>query len=384
MVSIPYGKQTIDESDVREVIEILQSDWLTQGPKVQEFEKSLAGYCGARYAAVFSNGTAALQAAYFAAGLKGGDEIITSPITFSGTTNAALWQGIKPIFADIDPASANLDPVACKKAITPKTKALVPVDYAGLPADLDAFRSLADSNGIVLIEDACHALGAAYRGKKIGAWSDLTVFSFHPVKSITTGEGGAVLTQNEGFYKKLVRFRDHGMQRGEDWKYSVEELGINGRLTDLQCALGLSQLKRLDEFIERRREIARRYEEIFKSWPELELFPPAATADSSRHLFVLKLRGSLAAHRQEIFRSMRKRGIGVQVHYIPVYWHPLYEKLGYKKGLCPKAEDFYQRILSIPIYPSLTKAQQDQVIDTLRGVLDGICVAAPPDRGKRS
>ncbi|MBI4061536.1 MAG: UDP-4-amino-4,6-dideoxy-N-acetyl-beta-L-altrosamine transaminase [Elusimicrobia bacterium] len=370
-IRIPYGRQTIDDSDVRAVSEALRSDWLTQGPKVEEFEKALADYCGARHAVAFSNGTAALQGAYAAAGLAAGDEFITSPLTFAATATAGLWQGATPVFADIDEATGNLDPQACARAITPRTRALVPVDYAGRPADLDAFRALAKKHGLLLIEDACHALGASCGGRRVGALSDMTVFSFHPVKSITTGEGGAVLTDDAGLRDKLAAFRQHGIRRGEDWLYYVESMALNYRLTDMQSALGLSQLKRLDSFVARRRAIAARYQKAFSGWSEVET-ETSPVDGSAWHLYVLRLRGAAAAKRKEIFQALRLAGIGVQVHYIPVYRHPFYEKLGYPRGLCPKAESLYERIISLPMYPTLTPAQQDEVVAALRRILDGL------------
>jgi len=366
-IHIPYGRQTIDDADVRAVTEALRSDWLTQGPKVQEFEKGLADYCGAKYAVVFANGTAALQGAYFAAGLKAGDEFITSPITFAATATAGIWQGARPVFVDIDPLTGNIDPLACKNAITKKTKVLAPVDFSGRPADLEALRKLARARGLVIVEDACHALGATYKGWKVGAISDMTVFSFHPVKSITTGEGGAVLTNKKSFYEALMSFRQHGIARGKDWEYAVEDQAINARLTDIQCALGISQLKKLDGFIARRRAIAMRYEELFSGWKEIEPHT-VDESQSSWHLYVLKLNGPWARKRRQVFKALRARGIGVQDHYIPVYWHPFYKNLGYKRGLCPKAEDFYERIISLPIYPSLTEGQQDEVVQALKDI----------------
>ena len=368
-VRIPYGRQTIDESDVQAVSETLRSDFLTQGPMVDEFERALAAYCGAKHAVAFANGTAALQAAYFAAGLGPGDEFVTSPLTFAATATAGLWQGAKPVFADIDPATGNLDPEAARAALTARTKAVVPVDYAGRPADWDAFRALAKEKGVVLIEDACHALGTAYRSRKVGTLADMTVFSFHPVKSITTGEGGAVLTDDSTFNARLLEFRSHGIRRGEDWMYYVDSKAMNYRLTDLQAALGVSQLKRLDAFVARRREIARRYDEAFKGWPELELWP-GDVSESAWHLYVIRLKGGLASKRREVFRALRAAGIGVQVHYIPVYHHPFYRSLGYAGALCPKAEALYERIISMPIYPTLTDAEQDEVVRLLRGILD--------------
>jgi UDP-4-amino-4,6-dideoxy-N-acetyl-beta-L-altrosamine transaminase len=372
---IPYGRQSIDESDIQAVVDVLRSDWLTQGPRVAEFEAALASYCGAGHAVVVSNGTAALQAAYHAAGLGPGDEFVTSPLTFAATATAGLWQGAKPVFADVDPATGNLDPRAAEAAITPRTKALVPVDYAGRPADLAAFRSIARKRGLLLIEDACHALGADYGGRRVGTVSDLTAFSFHPVKPITTGEGGAVLTNDAAMRDKMLEFRMHGIRRGEDWLYSVESRGQNCRLTDLQCALGLSQLKRLDAFIARRREIARRYDAAFAGWTELEL-PPGPAEESAWHLYPVRLRGKHAAKRREAFRALRREGVGVQVHYIPVYWHPLYESLGYRRGQCPEAEKFYEGEISLPIFPDLTASRQDEVVRTLRRVLDETCATA--------
>ena len=368
---IPYGRQSIDESDIQAVVEALRSDWLTQGPRISDFEKALASYCGAEHAVVLSNGTAALQAAYYAAGLQAGDEFVTSPLTFSATATAGLWQGAKPVFADIDPATGNLDPRACEAAVTRRTKAIVPVDYAGRPADLEAFRKIARDRGILLIEDACHALGADYRGRRVGSISDLTAFSFHPVKPITTGEGGAVLTNDAGMRDKMLEFRTHGIRRGEDWMYDVASQGLNYRMTDLQAALGLSQMKRLDSFIEKRREIARRYDAAFAKWPELEP-QPGAVEESAWHLYVMRLKGPLAANRRAVFQGLRKNGVGVQVHYIPVYWHSLYKKLGYSRGLCPRAESYYESAISLPMFPDLTPAQQEEVVRTLRGVLDGL------------
>lgn len=370
-IRIPYGRQTIDQSDLDAVAEVLRSDWLTQGPKVAEFEKALASYCGAEHAVAVTNGTAALQAAYFALGLKSGDEFVTSPLTFAATATAGLWQGAKPVFADVDPETGNLDPEAAARAVTSRTKAVVPVDFAGRPADLDAFRALAKAKGLALVEDACHALGTSYKGAKIGSVSDLTAFSFHPVKSITTGEGGAVLTNDARLAERLQVFRTHGIRRGEDWEYAVEEFGQNLRLTDLQSALGLSQLKRLDRFVARRREIAARYQKAFASWEDARPLA-GAVADSAWHLFVVRLSGPAAGRRREAFRALRERGIGVQVHYIPVYWHPYYRALGYKKGLCPKAEALYENMISLPIYPGLEPAQQEEVIATFREVLDSL------------
>jgi perosamine synthetase len=367
-VKIPYGRQTIGDDDVAAVVAALKSDWLTQGPAVEKFEKALADYCGAKYAVAYANGTAALQGAYFAAGIENGDEVVTTPITFAATATAAVWQGAKIVFADIDPANGNLDPKAAEAAITKKTKVLAPVDYSGRPVDVDAFRALAKKRGLLLVSDACHSLGATYKGKKVGALADMSVFSFHPVKSITTAEGGAVLTNDAALRDKLARFRTHGISRGEDWLYSVEDQGINSRLTDIQSALGVTQLKKLDSFVARRRALARRYDAAFKKCPYLT--PPQPSDESAYHLYVVSLRGPLAGRRKEIFRALREAGIGTQVHYIPVYWHPFYQKLGFKKGLCPKAEAFYENALSLPLYPTLTESQQDEVVAALAKIAE--------------
>lgn len=369
-IRIPYGRQTIDESDEKAVCEALRSDWLTQGPKVGEFEKALALYCGVGRAVAVSSGTAALHAAYAAAGFATGDEFVTSPLTFSATAAAGLWLGAKPVFADVD-ENGNLDPEACRRAITRKTRAVVAVDFAGRPAQLRVLQALTREKKLLLISDACHSLGASAHGKKAGALADMTVFSFHPVKSITTGEGGAILTDNQALADKAARFREHGIRRGADWEYAVEDLGLNYRLTELQAALGLSQLKRLDDFIARRRRLAARYHEAFKGWDEIEV-PPGPVEGSAWHLYPVRLAGRACAHRRDVFRALRAAGIGVQVHYIPVYWHPLYRQLGYKRGLCPKAEALYERMISLPLYPTLTDSQQDEVVSTLRKTLDGL------------
>lgn len=363
MKNIPYGRQTIDDSDVEAVARALRSDWLTQGPRVAEFERDLAAYCGAKHAVVFANGTLALQAAYFAAGVKEGDEVVTTPITFAATATAALWQGAKVVFADVDPETGNLDPREVERKLTERTRVLAPVDFSGRPADLAAFQRLAKDRGLVVVEDACHALGGTFQGRRIGSIADLTVFSFHPVKSITTGEGGAVLTDDPVRAEAMAKFRMHGIARGEDWEYAVEEQATNCRLTDIQCALGSSQLRRLDRFIERRRAIARRYRDLLRGLEGVT--PPPPSDESSWHLYVVQIQGP-EGRRREVFRGLRERGIGVQVHYIPVYRHPLYRRLGFKAGLCPKAEAYYERILSLPIFPALTDGEQDQVVAALK------------------
>lgn len=374
---IPYGHQSIDKSDIEAIIKVLKSDWLTQGPEIDEFEKKLSEYCGAKYAVVFSNGTAALHAAYFAAGFKKDSEFITTPLTFAATANAGLYLDARPVFADID-EYGNLDPGEIEKKITKKTNAIVAVDYAGRPVQLDQFRAIAQKYDLVLIEDACHALGAEYKGKKIGSVSDMTIFSFHPVKSITTGEGGAALTNDEGYYEKLKLFRTHGITKRDlknkseadgDWYYEMQELGFNYRMTDLQAALGTSQLKRLNGFIGKRKEIAKKYERAFKKYEDYLILPPLDDEDyfSAWHLYAIRLKNN--NRRLETFKKLRGADIGVQVHYIPVYWHPYYQKLGYKKGICPKAEAFYKSAISLPIYPDLKSEDQEFVIKEITNFL---------------
>ncbi|MFA6446638.1 MAG: UDP-4-amino-4,6-dideoxy-N-acetyl-beta-L-altrosamine transaminase [Patescibacteria group bacterium] len=373
---IPYGHQSIDEEDIKAVADVLRSDWLTQGPKVEEFEKALADYCGASFAIVFNNGTSALQAAYFAADFQPGDEFITSPLTFAATSNAGIWQGGKPIFADIDPETGNIDPEKIKVLITPKTKAIVPIDYSGNPIQHEEINKIAKEHGLIVIEDACHALGASQNGKKVGTLSDMTVFSFHPVKPITTGEGGAVLTDNPDFARRLKLFRTHGITKENfehepdgPWYYEMQALGENFRLTDFQCALGLSQLKKLDQFISAREKIALRYDEAFQDIKELKLPTVHQGARSGWHLYPVRLQGEWIKRRREVFEALRAANIGVQVHYIPVHLHPYYQKLGYAKGLCPKAEDYYAAEISLPMFPGLSGTDQDFVIQTLKNIL---------------
>lgn len=374
---IPYGRQSISSGDVEEVVKILQSDWLTQGPKVEEFEKKLADYCGAKYAVVMNSGTAALHAAYFAAGFKQGDEFITSPMTFVATGNAGLWQGARPVFVDIDQQTGNIDPDKIEAAITSKTKAIVPIDYAGRPADLKRIKAIAEKHNLLVIEDGCHALGASYFEEKIGSVTDMTIFSFHPVKSITTGEGGAVLTNNEGWYKKMKIFVTHGISKDNlvntspgAWYFEMQELGQNYRLTDIQCALGISQLARLDSSIAKRRLIMRRYNEELKNIVALTL-PPEDSAEifSTWHLYVVNLKGVFATKRAEVFAKLREANIGVQVHYIPVYMHPYYRRNGYVDTFLPITEQFYNTCLSLPIFPDLSEPDQEKVISTLKIIL---------------
>ncbi len=380
---IPYSRQEVSETDIDEVVKILRSDWITRGPKIKEFEQAMARAVDATYAVAFTSGTAALHGAYFAAGVGKGDEVITSPLTFASTSNTALWQGARVVFVDVDSKTGNLDPKEVVKKITPHTKAITVVDYAGRPADLDAFKKIATKHNLVLIEDSVHALGAKYKGKKIGSIADMSIFSFHPVKPITAGEAGVVTTNDTELYEKLLRFRNHGMTRDKtlwekkdapDYHYEMLELGLNYWLTDFQAALGISQLKRLDTFRKKRATLAKAYQQMLSGVPGLILpQPDEAETYSGWHLYAVRLTPglnesfeSLIARRDALFAALRSKGIGVQVHYIPVYFHPYYQRLGYKKGICPKAENFFASEISIPLFPSLTKKEQQYVVAILK------------------
>lgn len=362
---IPYGRQFIDNQDIEEVIRALRSEFITQGPKIEEFERKLAEYCGAKYAVAFNSGTSALYCAYRVLGLRKGSQFITSPITFVATVSAGVLNGLKPRFADVEPDTGNMDVNLVEKLITEKTRLIVPVHYAGHPVDMEKLWDLAQNNNIYVIEDACHALGSKYKGFKTGSckFSHMTVLSFHPVKHITTGEGGAVLTNDEGFYRELQKCRNHGIIRGEDWLYSVDYPSFNFRITDFQSALGISQLKKIDSFVKKRREIAKIYEQKLKNHPLFELPVEKPYAYHSYHLYPLRVKKQ--EKRREIFRRLRQKGIGVQVHYIPVYFHTYFKRKGFRKSLCPNAEDFYEREISIPIYPAMRQKDLEYVIETL-------------------
>lgn len=374
---LPYGHQCIDEDDIKAVVDVLRSDWLTTGPKVAEFEKRFAEMVGAKYAVAVNSGTAALHAAAFAAGIGPGDEVITTPMTFAASANCVLYCGGRPVFADVEADTLLLDPSSVESKVSPKTKAIIAVDYAGQPCDYDALKKITDRHGLILIADACHALGATYKNRKVGTLADMTVFSFHPVKHITTGEGGMVVTDNPDFAVKLRAFRNHGItadhrQREADgsWFYEMAELGYNYRLPDINCALGLSQLKKLDKFVARRRQIAALYDSAFADIPAL--FPLAQRDDrkSSYHLYVVRLNLSkLNASRLQVFCALRAENIGVNVHYIPVYWHPYYNKLGYGKGLCPVAEKAYEEIITLPLFPAMSDRDAEDVIKAVKKVL---------------
>lgn len=390
---IPYGRQSIDDADIEAVVKVLKSDYLTTGPAVEAFEKKVADYVGAKYAVAVSNGTAALHVACLAAGIGEGDEVITTPITFAASANCVLYCGGTPVFADIDPDTYNISPEELEKKITSRTKAIIPVHYTGQPCDMDAILEIAHKHNLLVVEDGAHALGAVYKGKKIGSIADMTCFSFHPVKPVTTGEGGMIVTDNEELYRRLVLYRSHGITRDKDmmqqyeeqlqqssdpalqeaadmlrgdvidpggWYYQQLELGYNYRITDISCALGASQMDKLDRFLERRRQIAKKYDEAFADIPQIKTPWQQEGCQSGWHLYMIQ---TMERSRREVFDGLRQAGIGVNVHYIPVYRHPYYQRNGYAGVHCLNAEAFYQRAISLPIFPGLTGQQQDYVIE---------------------
>ncbi len=376
---LPYGRQYIDEDDIKAVVDTLRSDYVTCGPKIDEFENLVSEFVGAKYAVAVSSGTAALHAACFAAGIKAGDEVITTPMTFAASANCILYMGGKPVFADIETNTYNINPEEIERKITSETKAIIPVDFTGQPVNLDAIKRIAEKNGLMVIEDAAHALGAEYKGNKIGSISDMTIFSFHPVKHITTGEGGIITTDSAELFEKLRMFRTHGITRDSGkmiendgaWYYEMLELGFNYRITDIQAALGISQMKKIGKFLERRIEIAERYNKELSKLEELVMPFQDINCRSAWHLYVLKLKlDRLKAGRKEVFDALRAENIGVNVHYIPVYYHPYYKKLGYEKGLCPNAEKLYDEIITLPLHPSMNNTDADDVIDAVRKVLE--------------
>lgn len=372
---IPYGKQTIEQDDIQAVVDVLKSDFLTTGPKIAEFEQTVADYVGAKYAVAISNGTSALHAACFAAGIRPGDEVITTPLTFAASANCVLYCGGTPVFADVDPKTYNIDPEDIRRKITDRTKAIIAVHLAGQPCDMDAIHSIAREHGLIVIEDGAHALGSVYKGKKVGSMSDMTTFSFHPVKPITTGEGGMIVTDNEDFYKKMILFRSHGITRDDSmmtrndgpWFYQQFDLGYNYRITDIQCALGCSQMKKLDRFLARRKEIVARYNEAFADCDNIITPYQLSDTESGWHLYIVQVKN---CDRRQVFENMREKGIGVNVHYIPVYMHPYYQEHGYENVHCANAEEIYYHIISLPLYPGLTSEQQDYVIDTLKSLCE--------------
>ena len=374
-----YGRQWINEDDISAVEDVLRGDLITCGPKVDEFETALCDYTGAKHAVAVNSGTSALHCACIAAGIGEGDEVITTPITFAASANCALYCGAKPVFADIDPETYNIDPDSIRARITDKTRAVVAVDYTGQAVKIDEIRKICDENGLVFIEDAAHSIGTSYNGRKVGSLADMTCFSFHPVKTITGGEGGAILTNDDELYKKLVLAHTHGITHDESmmegaphegmWYYEMISLGYNYRMTDFQAALLISQLSRIDSFVARRKEIVKIYDEEFAKVPQLIVQKEIPESDTSRHLYVIRLNfDNISCTRREFFDAMSAENVQCQIHYVPVYWFPYYEHLGYKKGLCPKAEEVYKGIMSIPLYPKMTDRDVEDTVHAVKKV----------------
>lgn len=374
---IYYGHQYIDEADIQAVVEVLKSDTITCGPKITELEEKLCRITGAKYAVVCSNGTAALHMACMAAGVGEGDEVITTPITFAASANCALYCGARPVFADINEETYNIDPEEVKKLTNARTKAVVAVDYTGQSVELDELLSFCHGNHLVLIEDGAHVIGTRYKGRCNGSIADMTTLSFHPVKTVTSGEGGAVLTNSEEYYEKLLLYRAHGitkdfakMENEPDgpWYYEQVALGMNYRMTDIQAALLISQLDKLPLFMERRKEIVRTYNEAFAKLPQIIVQKEIPESDTTRHLYILRLNLSkLTINRRQFFEALAAENICCNVHYIPTYYFPYYQRLGYEKGLCPKAEKLYEEIISLPLYYAMTdKDVQDVICAVIR------------------
>jgi UDP-4-amino-4,6-dideoxy-N-acetyl-beta-L-altrosamine transaminase len=375
-----YGHQYIDDADIKAVEEVLRSDYLTCGPKVTELEERLCKLTGAKHAVACSNGTAALHIAALAAGVGEGDEVITTPITFAASANCALYCGGKPVFADINPNTYNISPESIKAKITDKTKAVVAVDFTGQAVELDEILKLCHENGLILIEDGAHSIGTKYKGKPVGSIADMTTFSFHPVKTVTGGEGGAVLTNSDELYERLLLFRSHGITRKTNlmkhephgsWYYEQIDLGYNYRITDIQCALIVSQLDKIDIFAKRRKEIVDKYNEAFSQIPELFVQQEIPESDTTRHLYILRIKPELLnIDRKGFFEAMGAENICCNVHYQPVYWLPYYEELGYEKGICPNAEKLYNEIMSLPLYYSLTDKDVEDVITAVKKIVE--------------
>lgn len=382
---LPYGHQQIDDDDVRAVVEVLRSDWLTTGPKVEEFEEAFAAYARANHAVSFSSGTAALHGAAFAANLGPGEEAITTPLTFCATANCILYQGAQPVFADVQEDTLTIDPARIKERITSRTRAMIPVDYAGHPAELDEILALAEQHRLVVIEDACHSLGAEYKSRRVGSLAHMTVFSFHPVKHMTTGEGGMVTTDDPQFARRLRIFRNHGIDSDArkrslqgQWFYEMVALGFNYRLADIGCALGLSQLRKLDRNLARRREIASRYNRILSDLPGVRIPRVLPHANPAWHLYTARFeRKVLGATRGEIFAALRGEGLGVNVHYIPVHLHPYYRAtFGDRRGAYPVAEKAYEQLISLPIFSGMTDTDVDDVTAAFQKVVEHYLGAA--------
>ena len=375
-----YGHQYIDDADIQAVVNVLKSDYLTCGPKITELEEKLCKLTGAKYAVVCSNGTAALHMACMAAGVEPGDEVITTPITFAASANCALYCGAKPVFADINDKTYNIDPEKVKAATTDKTKAVVAVDFTGQSVELDKLMAHCKENNIVLIEDGAHVIGTKYKGQPNGSIADMTTFSFHPVKTVTGGEGGAVMTNNEEYYQKLLLARSHGITRDTalmeeephgGWYYEQVSLGYNYRMTDIQAGLLISQLDKLPMFSDRRKEIVAKYDEAFLQIPEIQVQEEIPESDTTRHLYILRIKPEmLTINRREFFDALAAENIMCNVHYIPTYYFPHYRRLGYEKGICPNAEKLYDEMMSLPLYYGMTDKDVEDVIKAVKKIVD--------------
>lgn len=373
---IPYGKQNISQEDIDAVVQVLKGDWITTGPKVEEYEQALASFVEAKHAVAVNSGTSALDIAYAALDLPAGSEVITTPFTFAATSNMIIENKMLPVFVDIETDTFNIDSQKIEEKITDKTKAIAFVDYAGHPCNIKAIKEIAEKHDLFLIEDAAHALGAEFEGRKVGTFADITEFSFHPVKHITTGEGGACTTNNEELAQKMKLLRNHGMDKeakerfgpNAGWAYDIKELGKNYRITDFQCALGISQLKRLDEFVKKREELARIYNEEFSS---NDLITPQATNQNvkhSWHLYTVLLDKSI--DRDRFFSEMRKKEIGVNVHYIPLYRFTYYkENFDFRKEDFPVTEDVFSRIITLPLFPQMNGEDGKRVVSTVKELI---------------
>jgi UDP-4-amino-4,6-dideoxy-N-acetyl-beta-L-altrosamine transaminase len=376
---LPYGRQYIDEADIRAVTDVMKSDFLTCGPKMEEFEKKLCGVISSKYAVSLSSGTAALHAACFAAGVTAGDEVITTPMTFAASANCVLYCGGKPVFADIDPQTWNISAEDIERKITEKTKAVIAVDFAGQACDYEKIKKICEKHHLILIEDAAHSIGTKYNSQPVGGIADMTTFSFHPVKTVTSGEGGAVATDDPSLYGKLAMFRTHGITRDtallEDnqnggWYYEQQFLGYNYRMNDMQSALCMSQLDKIAMFAARRKEIAGAYDEAFAAVKEISAQRIIPQSDTVRHFYSIRLKGeALNTGRKTVYEALRAENIGVNVHYIPVYYHPYYRGLGYPKGLCPVAESLYENIITLPLFYAMTDRDVSDVITAVKKVV---------------
>ena len=379
-IQLPYGRQWVEEEDVRAVAEILRADWITSGPRIPAFEAAVARFVGAREGVAVSSGTAALHAAIHAAGVGEGDEVVVPAMTFASSANAVVFEGGTPVFADVDPDTLLLDPAEIERRLTPRTRAVMAVDYAGQPCDYEVLRQICRSHDLTLIADACHALGATYRGQRVGTLADLTAFSFHAVKHITTGEGGMVMTDSSERATRIRAFRNHGIsseargrERQADWHYEMVALGYNYRLTDFQCALGMSQLTRLEDWLARRRALAARYDQSLADLDGVTPLTVREDVEHAYHLYVVRVEGEGEGRRDAVFHAMRARGIGVNVHYIPVHLHPFYrERFGTGEGQLPVSEQAYVEILTLPLFPRMSEADVDEVVTSLTEALGAL------------